>query len=312
MEIVKAGVVKPLVYAGVGAHMIKHRILYFSGYCVINLFFLLVWEMFQFKTQLIYIFIPLSTDMNNLLEIKKVQRETERKIKILTKGDFGSQLYYIEKQNNLLFEFLANFYSSKNLYPVNHEQFILCLALLDDMLRKQKICRNLVSKGFYDEAAELVRHMLQSCFTIIYLKQNKDSWRDWFMQQGYEEDKLTKSVKTPHTIFSKFKDLLKLINEKHYYLIFQKLCSWSHPSIEVMRSSMQLSSENGNRYYFTRRYNKEKTEFLLNMLYGLINIAFWDGFKDVFIINSEIPHILVSYKNMQNKATLKFNIFYET
>jgi hypothetical protein len=256
------------------------------------------------------------------------------------------------------------------------------------MLRKQRICVNLILDGYYDEAAELIRHIMQSSFMIIYLSKNKNSWKEWFIQQKYEEKKLKYEVykitkekklylfsskkdesslnkelvargllpsfsqidvkkimdmeegeiielsyneesyfveiknsnlntyenigikpKNPNTIFNNFKDLSNTVNHSENYITFQKLCSWSHPSIETMRSSMELT-EQVQKHYFTRRYNGEKAEYSLNWIYGFINIAFWEGFKDIFFVDGKIPDTLQKYHDIQEETDKIFDKFY--
>lgn len=244
-------------------------------------------------------------------EIQKEQKRVISKISDLTLNGFKSHLDYLKIQYETLFEMLANYYGYGNLNHNDSNQFILCFSLLSDSLRKQKLCVELILEGYYSEAAELTRHIMQSSFTIIYLSKNKDSWKDWFNQQQYEEDKLTKEVRNPRTIFSsgRFKELSESINQIKYYRFFQKLSAWSHPSIESMRSVLDLNPE-AHRYFFTNRYNKEKAELLLNVLYGFINTSIWEGFKDIFFIVNEIPDPLKKYKETQDKAIIIFDKFY--
>lgn len=309
--------------------------------------------------------------MRSISEIKKAQIVNAKEISNKTKSDFKSHLYYLEKQYDLLSEIIANYYDyhkAGNLKHDNSNQFILCYSLLAEILRKQKIATKLILKGCYDEAAELIRHIMQSSATIMYLSKNEDSWVDWFDQQKYEEDKLINptmipysllsaslfekmfvrfqtglqrnkikikidnnnwsdlmipivtykngesevaSTKNPRTVFSNFKSLLEKLNMEDYYKTFQKLCAWSHPSIESMRSNLQLTYGGNQLYHFASRYNDEKVEFLLNVLFGFVNVAIWEGFKDVFYVIETVPKSLQQYKRMQSKISKIFNRFYK-
>ncbi|PIZ50614.1 hypothetical protein COY27_06415 [Candidatus Woesearchaeota archaeon CG_4_10_14_0_2_um_filter_33_13] len=241
-----------------------------------------------------------------------IEREYER-ISSITKEKYNLHIKLLNSQYNLLFEFLANYYEYGNMKHQDSNQFILCYSLFSEMVRKQKITIQLILCGDYSEAAELVRHSMQSCYQIIYLSKNGGSWKKWFEQQNYEQDKLTnKEIKNPNTIFSNFKKLLDELNKSQYYLTYQKLCSWSHPSIESLRSNLELSKEQMHKYFFTNRFSEDKAEGLLNLLFGLINEANWIGFKEVFVIKEPIPEVLLKYKELQKEANNVFDKFYDT
>lgn len=298
----------------------------------------------------------------SISEIKKHQDETHEHIRSFTYKYFKTHIDYCNQQYNLFQEFLTNYYEYGIVHHKDPNQFIPCFSLLSDMLRKEKICLFLIENGYYDETAELVRHMMQSCFTIIYIANNKDGWKEWFLYQKYEQDKLVKKYfiplniinleyyiklislfktygftvceynpklpqyiylgeykqgydvainKKPKNSFSKrYEDFLELNGEKDYYPFYQLLCSWSHPSIEAMRSDLELNHSGTQKYFFTRRYNSEKAEYLLNTIFGFINKSIWGGFNKIIAFDS-IPDILTTYKDIQEKATKTFDKFYK-
>ena len=249
--------------------------------------------------------------MRTIEDIKfEIESEYE-KISAITKEKYSTQIKYLHMQYNLLFEFLSNYYEYGNIKHDDTNQFILCYSLFSEMVRKQKIALQLILRGDYSEAAELARHMMQSCYQIKYITRNKDSWKDWFKQQSYEQDKLTeKELRNPNTIFSDFKRLLTQLNELDYYVTYQKLCSWSHPSIESMRSNLELSEEDMHKYFFTNRFSEDKAEALINLLFGFINTANWEGFKDTFRIREPVPKVLEEYKKLHEEAKFVFDKFY--
>jgi len=249
--------------------------------------------------------------MKTIREIKQAQRIETQRIRDHTTTKYRKHIYYLNKQYDLLFELLANYYEYRNLKHSNSDQFIVCYSLFSEMLRKQRLSVKLIINGHYDEAAELVRHIMQSSFQIIYLANNEDSWKDWFKQQNYEQDKLIKSgLKNPNTIFSSFRNLLRELDEDECYKTFQKLSSWSHPSIESMRSNLELTKEQINKYFFTPRFNDDKADGLLNLLFGFVNEANWKGFKEVFVVINNSPEILKKYVQMQKKTGIIFDKFY--
>ena len=248
--------------------------------------------------------------IRTISDIKKAQASTNREISKTTTRKFKRHIYYLNKQYDLLSEFLTNFFEYGNMVYDDSTEFTLCFSLLNESLRKQKIATKLVTNGHYDEAAELIRHIMQTCFSIIHLSKNKDSWKDWEIQQKYEEEKLVKDVKNPGKIFNNFRDLLKSIGEENQYKTFQKLSSWSHPSIESIRSNFELSKEPAQKFYSTQRYNEEKAEYFLSVLYCFINRGFWEGFKDLFRIEGDRPKPAKQYKRMQEKVTKVFDKIY--
>jgi len=247
-------------------------------------------------------------------KIEDIKFEIEReydKISAITKEKYSSHIKLLNRQYNLLFEFLANYYEYRNMKQEDSNQFILCYSMFSEMVRKQQITIQLILRGDYSEASELVRHIMQSFYQILYLAKFKDSWKEWFKQQDYEQEKLIdNNIKNPHTIFSNFKQLLHELNESQYYPTYQKLCSWSHPSIESMRSNLQLSKEEIHKYFFTNRFSEDKAEGLLNLLFGFINEANWQGFKETFAIVEPIPEVLLEYKELHEEAKHIFDKYY--
>ena len=244
--------------------------------------------------------------------IKKDIKNANTDIFKQSQNKFSKQICFLDKQYDLLFEFLANIeYEIENLVIHNNNQFIISHSLFSEMLRKQRLALELILSGDYPEAAEIVRHIMQSCFHIVHLSKNKKSHIEWFKQQSYEEDKLKKSVQNPKTIFSNFNDLLRCLNKANYYPVYRKLCSWSHPSIESLRSNFELSKEPKQIYFFANRFNEEHCEELLNLTFGFINLSHWEGFKDIFSFKNEIPDVLQKYKDIQEEAPVLFKIFYK-
>jgi len=252
--------------------------------------------------------------IRNIKEIHEAQNKTEKDIASLTINKFGRHIELLNAQCNALSEFLANYYDYGNTKHDDSNQFILCFSLLSDSLRKERVCIDLILRGYYNEVAELARHIMQSSFQIIYISKNKESWKEWFKQQDYEEKKLTQSVTNPRTIFFNFWNFLTILNEQDYYKCFQKLSSWSHPSIESMRSVLELKPEpeQVHKYFITTRYDEMRAEFLLNIIYGFIDRCVWDGFKDLFVLVDTIPYNLQFYKKIQDDAARTFDIFYSS
>jgi len=302
--------------------------------------------------------------IRTISEIRKEQRQTTKQLVQYTRTRYKRQVHYLKKQYDLLYELLVNYFEYGTLYCKNSDQFILCYALFAEMLKKQRMSTDLILSGYYDEAAELARHMMQSLYHLIYLVKYSVSWKDWQEQQKYEQDKLASKfivplhvvsqdyfnkfvslvlrnwekatfflnrrvkeitiaeynkglfdiayTKNPRTIFASrgFKELLICINEEAQYRVYQKLCSWSHPSIEVMRSSLELGYEGIQKHYFVPRFDENKCEGLLSLLYGFVNEAFWKGFKDLIERTDEVPAVMKKYKLIQKRATLVFDKFY--
>lgn len=249
----------------------------------------------------------------NIEHIKfEIEKEYD-KISSITKEKYSSHIKLLNRQYNLLFEFLVNFYEYENMKPQENNQFILCYSLFSEMIRKQKIAVQLTLRGDYSEAGELVRHIMQSFYQIMYLAKIKDSWKEWFKQQDYEQEKLINAnIKNPKTIFSNFKELLDNLGESEYNQIYKKLCSWSHPSIESMRSNLELSKEEAHKHFFTNRFSEDRAEGLLNLLFGFINEANWRGFKETFVIIEPVPETLLKYEELHEEARLIFDKFYST
>lgn len=250
--------------------------------------------------------------IQNIDEIKHSQMRAEIIIKDKTLSKYPNHVRLVQTQYSLLQEFLANYYRYGNIKHKDSNQFIVCFSLMNSMIKKEKICLELIQRGYYQESAELIRHIMQSCFHLLYMAKHKDSWREWMNQQGYEDDKLVNNTPTnPHTIFSsKFENFLKALGKERYYRLYQKLCSWSHPGIEDMRASIELKPGNSQKYFYTQQFNEEHCEFQMNLLYGFINVSFWEGFKELFIIALPIPDALEKYKKIQEGAMAVFSRFY--
>lgn len=119
-------------------------------------------------------------------------------------------------------------------------------------------------------------------------------------------------TKNPRTIFAngKFRELLETIQKDRYYKLFQLLSSWTHPSIESLRSNLEFTPERIMKHHFIPRYNEERAEFILNVIYGLINDTIWQGFNDLFFIEGDVPLVLKKYEKIQDSAMKIFNRFY--
>ncbi len=243
--------------------------------------------------------------------ILNAQQEMEESISADTNKNFSNHLKLLRLQHDLLFDFLVNYYEYGTLKNENPSQFFVCYALFSDCLRKQKIATKLIITGYYDEAAELIRHVMQTSFTIRYLAENKQSWPIWLQQQKANDDRvLDESIENPRTIFYKFRELLRGCNSEDNYPLFRKLSGMSHPSGESIRSSFELSNEEASKHYFTRRYNAEKAEYLLSYLYSFVNEAFWRGINKLVLIEGGVPRPLHLYKECQKFVQPTFDKVY--
>ena len=207
-------------------------------------------------------------------------------------------------------EFLTNAHLYENIKVNDEDQFSICKFLLLDSLRKQQRISGLVHDGNYDEAANLLRHVMESTFHVRYLAKNPSSWRQWINQQDYAQKKIIGKAQDPGTVFGEFSRLLSELKQSTSYPLFRKLCSWSHPGIEVIRSAANLHPSHYTHYYVPR-YNKERAEELLNLLYMFINDAMWDGLKHTFAATRPLPKNLERYREIQQDATHVFDLVYE-
>ena len=243
-------------------------------------------------------------------EICKIQEDTENGIIKETHEKFLDHLRLLQEQFLDMTEFLVNYFEYGNLKQDDNNLLILCVGILSDSIRKQRICVQLTTRGYYDEAANLSRHIMESSFTLIYLSKNKNSLADYLKQQQYERDKLIRGMKNPGTVFDNFKRLLEELDKGAYYTFYRTICRWSHTSTETLRSTFEFDDNGNNNYYFTRRLNQEMSELLFNVLFGFINEAFWDGFVKIFSIEGDVPKPLKHYKEVNEKASVIFNKFY--
>ncbi len=106
-----------------------------------------------------------------------------------------------------------------------------------------------------------------------------------------------------------FEQFLKLITKANYYPLFRKLSEYVHPSPQVLRANFTPAGI-GQIYHYAPQYDEQKSEIMLNLLYGLMNMAVWEGLVDVLEF-AEVPKSLKKYKEMQDEATRCFDKFFE-
>ncbi len=265
----------------------------------------------------------METQQRPIEAIKYAIKEAENANVAKTETEFEKHLQIIQKQNDLLQDFLVNYYIHHNDLIVKHDDsntFIVCFSLLSDSLKKQRIALELIKKGYYTDAGALIRQMMENAYHIIYISKTKDSWKDWFAYQNYEEEKMVHpekiergEIKKPETIFSSFQAILDKLKKQEYYRTFRLACKWAHPSTEILKSNLQLTPEQKNYYHFAPRYLVQHADYMINMLFGFINISFWDGFKEIFEVDiKKLPTVLQEYHNLQSEDTHKtFDKFYE-
>ena len=167
----------------------------------------------------------------------------------------------------------------------------------------------LMSSNYYASLLTKI-NLNQELFSYEKLPDNP-SWCRWIESRDRVNYLLMQPIKRPRSVFSqKFKDFLALFGKAQYYIVYQKLCLWSHPSIETLRSSLELNRGPFSRYHFVPRFERDKAEFFFNVIFGFINDSIWEGFSKTFAFEGQVPSVLVKYKEMQEKAISTFNGFY--
>lgn len=254
------------------------------------------------------------------IELAKKRRKEIENINIIeTEKEFKEEIYYINKQFEYLFEFIINFYEYNNIKADNNTEFFLLYNLFSDSLKKIELILNLIKKGFYSESSPIIRKIMENSIQIIYLSKFPH-FDDWLEQQKFELNKFldekdkVNNFKNPKTNFmnGKFKELLENIDYESHYKLFQKLSQYSHTSYETLKSNSELDNNKPQIHYITNRYDKEKCEFFLNIIFGLINDSFYKGLINKFSFKDkvELPSNLKEYNKIQKKVSKVFNLWY--
>ena len=84
----------------------------------------------------------METQQRPIEAIKYAIKEAENANVAKTETEFEKHLQIIQKQNDLLQDFLVNYYIHHNDLIVKHDDsntFIVCFSLLSDSLKKQRI-----------------------------------------------------------------------------------------------------------------------------------------------------------------------------
>lgn len=229
-----------------------------------------------------------------------------------TKKRFSKHIDLIEKQHDYLIDFLVNFSSYNPKIIIDQNTYIIIFSLLVDMIKKERVCIELIQKGYYSEAGSLLRTIFDHFSHILYLSEHPEDWGKWIQRANYEIDKTEgKNTQRPKTPFGNTEQLLNSISKKDYYSLYRKLSGYIHTSSDVLHGNFTPLPPFGQTYYYAPRFIEDKSEFLLNILFGFINESIWLGLnKTMEFLN--VPESLEKYKETQEDAKNCFDKFYLT
>ncbi len=229
-----------------------------------------------------------------------------------TKKIFFKHIDLIEKQHDYLLDFLVNFSHENLRISIDQNAYLIIFSLFVDMIKKERICLELIQKGYYSEAGSLLRTVFDHFSHILYLSKYPADWEKWIQYSNYQMDKVEgKNTQNPKTPFGNTEQLLNSISKKDYYRLYRKLSGYIHTSSDVLHGNFTPLPPFGQTYYYAPRFIEEKSEFLLNILFGFINESIWLGLNKTMEF-SKVPESLEKYKETQEDAKNCFDKFYLT
>ncbi len=98
-------------------------------------------------------------------DIKNAESQISREIK----NKFPKHLEFVTKQHDYLLDFLVNFGEVTLNIRIDSNAFLIIFASFADCVRRERICMELLLKGYYEEVGSIVRTIFQNCSHIIYL-----------------------------------------------------------------------------------------------------------------------------------------------
>ncbi|MFZ3077052.1 MAG: DUF5677 domain-containing protein [Candidatus Aenigmatarchaeota archaeon] len=242
-------------------------------------------------------------------DIAKSERDNIEK----TKKRFSKHIGLIEKQHECLLEFLVNFSYENLKITINQNAYLIIFSLFADMIKKERLCIELIQKGYYSEAGSLLRTIFDHYSHILYLSKYPADWEKWIQYNNYQMDKVEgKNPQKPNNVFLKPTDqFLDLIGKKDYYRLYRKLSGYIHTSSDVLHGNFTPLPPSGQIYHYAPRFIEDKSEFLLNILFGFINESIWLGLNKTMEF-SKVPESLEKYKETQEDVAKCFDKFYLT
>lgn len=241
-------------------------------------------------------------------DIDKNERDNIEK----TKKRFSKHIDLIERQHDYLIDFLINFSSYNPKIIIDQNAYLIIFSLFSDMIKKERICIELIQKGYYSEAGSLLRTIFDHFSHILYLSEHPEDWEKWIQHANHEIDKIEgKNTQKPKTPFGNTERLLNSISKSDYYRLYRKLSGYIHTSSDVLHGNFTPLQPFGQIYHYAPRFIEDKSEFLLNILFGFINESIWLGLNKTMEF-LKVPDSLEKYKETQEDAKNCFDKFYLT
>ena len=240
--------------------------------------------------------------MKTYESIKEEINKAIESVKNQTEKDYKNWLEAVDKIDKLLHEFLFNF--DKWDYDLDdNNPFFLALNQFKQSVLNICVVKNFIIKGFYNEAASILRNMFETMLFLEDIAQTPSSWPEWLEYQRFSEevmkDKKIWDDKSYKQLRGKYSPISLINWDDNYWWTYSYLCLFSHVTMEKIRYSTSFTPEGYFYISYIPKYHDNKCKHYLYYLYIIIKISL-DKFLKLIKFKQEPPPLLEFKRNLPN------------